>query len=405
MKERIRRIALARQGLDAAAPFGRGIDGVMRAIERLGYVQIDTLSVVERAHHHVIWSRVPGYDSGMLNRLVATRRVFEYWSHAASYLPMGDYRFMLPRMRAVRSGANPYYASADPTLMPSIIDRIRHDGPMRMRQFKDGDAPRSGSWNWGPLRRAFDRLFMQGDLMVVERQGMEKLFDLAERWLPADVDSRMPEPVEMARHLLDRTLGAHGAVRRDQLSYSRPGKTVVAALESEIARRLADGEMVEVSCGDGPSYFVSPDMLDLRARGDLRSVRILSPFDNCVIHRDRLSQLFDLDYRLECYVPESKRQFGYFCLPLLYRSGFAGLIDCKADRIVGRLSVVSLHLTPGLDNDAPFARALSHALQGFARLNGCQEIATSPGVRDRYRWIDQAAAAAFDANQSGTEPG
>lgn len=405
MKELIRRIALARQGLHAAAPFGQGIDGVMRAIERLGYVQIDTLSVVERAHHHVLWSRVPGYDRGMLNQLVAERRIFEYWSHAASYLPMTDYRFRLPRMRAVRSGGTSYYASADPKLMSLILDRIGQEGPMRMRQFQDSAAPRSGSWSWGPLRRAFDRLFMQGDLMVVERRGMEKLFDLAERWLPADIDLRMPDAAEMARHLLDRALNAHGAVRRDQISYSRPGKAVVASLESEIARRLADGELTELKSDDGPPYLVSPQLLDTPARVDRQRLRILSPFDNSVIHRERLSQLFKLDYRLECYVPQSKRKFGYFCLPLLYRARFVGLVDCKADRAAGRLGIAGLHLASDLENHVPFARSLTIALLHFAQFNGCAEIEGSRAVRDRYPWIDlSATAGTVDTDLPATDP-
>lgn len=381
----------------------------MRAVERLGYVQIDTLSVVERAHHHILWSRVPDYERGMLNRLIAERRVFEYWSHAASCLPMADYRFMLPRMRAVRSGENRYYASADPKLMALILERIGQEGPLLMRQFQSSGAPRSGSWSWGPLRRAFDRLFMQGDLMVVERRGMEKVFDLAERWLPAEVDQRVPDAAEMARYLLDRALRAHGAVRRDQLATSRPGKAVIACLAAEIARRLADAELVELRGEGGPSYLACPKVLakmqDRQARVDLQTVRILSPFDNSVIHRERLSQLFGMEYRLECYVPESKRQFGYFCLPLLYRAGFVGLVDCKADRAAGRLNVVGLHLGPGVEKHPPFVGSFTLALRRFARFNGCAEIEGSPAVRSRYPEIDLSLAAApLDAAPSGTRP-
>jgi uncharacterized protein YcaQ len=384
MKARIRRIALTRQGLAGPSPFGHGIEGVARAIEQLGYVQLDTLSVVQRAHHHILWTRVPGYDDTILNRLVEERRIFEYWSHAASYLPLRDYRFCLPRMHDVRSGANRYFASADPKLMAAILDRIRIDGPALMRQFEDDGSSRSGSWAWGPVRRAFDRLFMQGDLTVVKRRNMEKLFDLTERWLPSTIDDRLPDDTEMAIHLIDRALAAHGAFRRDQLSYGRPGKAVVAALDAEIAERISDRRLIEIPCGDGPAYLVPPELWMKAIRREKDRVRILSPFDNSVIHRDRLSQLFGLEYRLECYVPKDKRRFGYFCLPLLYRESFAGLIDCKVDRAAARLMIVGLHPFAPWDRDMAFASALGEALAQFAAFNGCSEIAADAAVRGRH---------------------
>ena len=194
----------------------------MRAIERLGYVQIDTLSVVERAHHHVLRSRVPDYDADMLHTPARRPPSVRIWSHAASYLPIDAYRFTVPRRQAVRSGSNRYYAAAGPTLMAAILDRIRHDGPLRMRQFGEVGAARSGSWNWGPIRQAFDRLFMQGDLMVVERRGMEKSFDLAERWLPRR--HRRPHP----RCRRDRLAPARSRDRRAWRGAARPAELLPA---------------------------------------------------------------------------------------------------------------------------------------------------------------------------------
>ena len=128
-----RQLALSSQGLTSEQPFGSGLAGTLQAIEHLGYVQVDTLSVVERAHHHVLWNRVPDYDLDHLNQLVTEKKIFEYWYHAASYLPMRDYRFALLNMEAIRHGENRYYTKVDSTLMKEILARVRDEGSLRLR--------------------------------------------------------------------------------------------------------------------------------------------------------------------------------------------------------------------------------------------------------------------------------
>ncbi len=370
-----RRLALAQQGLVAGQAFGKGLVGTRRAIEHLGYVQIDTLAVVERAHHHTLWARVPGYKHGYLNQLLRERHVFEYWFHAASYLPMRDYRFALPRMNSIRCGENRYFVGIDDRLMHEILARVRGEGALRVRDLDtDRGSEKSNWWNWGPGKRALDRLFMQGDLMVSERNGMEKVYDLAERILPPGIDFREPSVHEYAAHLLDSTVRAHGLVTWKQVLHLRTGKPLKDAMREVLAERIEAGQLALVRDTDLPDTYVDTAALDRPIHTMRKSVLLLSPFDNVVIHRERLSALFGFDYRLECYVPAAKRVYGYFCLPILYGDRIVGRVDCKAHRIEKRFEVVSLHMEDhAVGREVP-GPLLQQAIKRLAAFSGCDQV-------------------------------
>lgn len=369
----LRRLALRQQGLLPAQAIGNGLDGTHQAIAHLGYVQIDTLSVVERAHHHVLWSRVPDYAPAHLNSLIGQQRIFEYWFHAASYLPMRDYRYALPQMEAIRNGESRYFRNGDPKLMKEILARIRLDGPLRMRQLERSNQDKGSWWNQGPGRRAFETLFMRGELMVCARNGMEKSYDLAERCLPADTDLRVPTPQEHAAHLFETTRRAHGVFTWQQLLHLRSGKALREAMRAVVDAHIDAGQILALTQADGLDGYVDAALLEQAARPGA-ALKILSPFDNLLIHRDRVSTLFAFDYRIECYLPAAKRTYGYFCLPLLYGERLVGRIDCKAHRDERRLQVLQLHLEdPRLDRGR-FLPALDKALQRFAVFNGCLDV-------------------------------
>jgi len=375
---RLRRIALDRQGLLKNAPFGRGAAATLKAIEHLGYVQIDTISVVARAHDHVLGSRVPNYDPAHLNRLQDTRRIFEYWYHAAAYLPMRDYRFALPKMAAMARREDRWIRSRDDHLMADVLRHVAGEGPTRARDFEMPAAGgERGWWNWKPAKRALEQLFMQGDLMVVGRDGFEKLYDLRDNVLPDDVDTRMPDDAELAAHLLDNALRSHGFAARKTVTYQRPGTALRQALDDVIRERLADGRLLGLKLPGGATAYAEPELLSGRSPPAPARVRVLSPFDNAVIQRERGQSVFDFDYQIECYVPAEKRRFGYFCLPLLFRDRFVGRADCKAHRQTGCLEVKTLHLEDQrLLRAEPevFAGALAEALSDFAAFNGCADV-------------------------------
>ncbi|WP_051534767.1 winged helix-turn-helix domain-containing protein [Deefgea rivuli] len=366
MNSQLRRLALARQGLLHAPHFGNARQGTLNAIEHLGYVQIDTISMIERAHHHVLWSRVPGYQTADLNQLMAERQIFEYWFHAAAYLPMRDYRFAQRRMAAAR---NHLSAVDHRDLMREILQRVQSDGPLRVRDL-EGNKTNGGTWwNWGPGKRALEKLFFQGDLMVSERIGMEKVYDLRERILPAGLDVREPDLADYAAYLLRNDLRAHCVVTLEQLTHLHD-RTLKNTMRELIAAQIASGE---ISAIDGiPNAYAESATLAQITDASAPSVHLLSPFDNAVIHRKRLQQLFGFEYRLECYVPAAKRQYGYFCLPILFGERFVGRIDCKAHRKEKRLEVISLHLEINLPDVELFFALLKLKLQQFAEFNGCE---------------------------------
>ncbi|MEQ8859390.1 MAG: crosslink repair DNA glycosylase YcaQ family protein [Pseudomonadales bacterium] len=379
---RLGRLALHRQGLLQRAPFGRGLAGARRAIEQLGYVQIDTISVVSRAHDHVLQARVPGYRPDMLDRLQADGHVFEYWAHAAAYLPLRDYRFARPHMDAMRARQTRWVRSRDGRLMRRVLDRVRAEGPLQTRDFEAPAGRRSsGWWDWKPAKHALEQLFMQGDLMVVGRAGFQKIYDLPERVLPAEVDTSAPSLDDYARHLIERQSAAMGFATARACVYQRqtPGlrEAVADALEAERAQGRLTAVSLPTPGGREETAYADPAALEGRAPPAQGRARVLSPFDNVMIRRQLARSLFGFDYQLECYVPAARRRFGYFCLPVLYRDHFVGRVDCKAHRRERRLEIIRLTVEhpERLPRDpAPACDAIAVALAELASHNACCDL-------------------------------
>jgi len=347
-----------------------GKAGVAAAIAHLGYVQIDTISVVERAHHHVLWTRVKNYKPEYLDAAVKEKLVFEYWFHAAAYLPISDYRFALPRMNAIRSGEKHWFDNIDKKLMRSVYRRIQTEGPLRARDFADTKSTNTGWWDWKPAKQAIEQLFMQGDLMVVGREGFQKCYDLTERVLPAGINTSAPDVAEEAQYLINTTLRAHGFANLKSFTYLRKGKALRVAVKECLETYVDQGQVVVIQSPAGDEFYCDARLVDQNKRPANR-VHLLSPFDNLVIQRERCRQVFEFDYQIECYVPAVKRQYGYFCLPQLYKDKLVGRIDCKADRKVKVLQVLYLqHVSAG----EGFLPSLADALKRFMKFNGCTSI-------------------------------
>ncbi|MDX8164184.1 winged helix-turn-helix domain-containing protein [Acinetobacter pittii] len=373
MTSSLKQLTLFNQGLGKTSRFAKGVDGTLQAIEHLGYVQIDTISVVERAHHHILWSRVPDYELSHLNSLVGERQIFEYWYHAASYLPMKDYRYALPAMMSVRNGESRYFNRGDQHLMNEILARVRAEGKIRLRDIDKNNKKSLGNWwNTGPGRRAFEQLYMQGDLMICERNGMEKVFDLTERCLPENIDLSMPTLYEYAQYLFNNTLRAHGAFTWKQLVHLKKND-LKETMRVVLKEHIDAGVVSAIKLENGQTLYVDVAAMEQKVSTDF-GLKILSPFDNSLIHRDRLASLFEFDYRIECYVPAAKRVYGYFCLPILYQDELVGRVDCKAHRSIKELEVISLHLEKTVKNKELFFFELEQELKRFAAFNQCSTI-------------------------------
>lgn len=371
---RLRRLALSKQGLLAAQPFSNGFAGARKAISHIGYVQIDSISVVERAHHHVLYSRVADFTPNMLKELLLAGEVFEYWSHAAAFLPMADFRYSLPYKQAIKSGQVHWYKNPDQTLMAELLARIRADGPLRSRDLETTRSTENGWWDWKPTKKALEQLYMQGDLMVSSREGFQKTYDLTERVLPSHINSAMPSVDEFAEHLLDQQLRCHGLISLKGVTYLRRNTELRKAVKDVVTERLAEGSLEQVQLSNGELFVLETGALERPLPRLSNRLKILSPFDNAVIQRDRLKALFHFDYQIECYVPAAKRQYGYFCLPLLYRGEFIGRMDCKAHRKDRHLEIKALHFEPHGFDDGEVIAAFVEAMTPFRQFQQCDSV-------------------------------
>lgn len=387
-----RRLALYNQLLDGQEKLPKGKEGVARVIEKLGYVQIDTIAVIERAHHHTLWTRVPSYKQEMLDELLAKdRRVFEYWGHAASYLPMSDYRYYIPRMRAFPWGdgwiKRMYENHKD--VMKDVLARIRKEGPLGSVDFKGHDGKKRGAWwDWKPAKTALELLMWRGDLMVTERRNFQRIYDLTERVLPSNIDTTVPDSAEVARFRVQRALYAHGIVtQRDILDYLHISSK--EKVPDALDEMVESGEVIQVEIKglEGANHYINRDVLENASRLRKRKpcLHLLSPFDSMIIHRYRIEQLFDFSYALECYTPPAKRKYGYFCLPILWGEEFIGRLDPKADRKQKTLIVRNIVFEPEFKDYEGVLPPLAEKLKALAAFNDCDKVQIERTVPGKIR--------------------
>lgn len=369
----LRFLTLESQGLTKPYPFGKGKDAVLKTVEHLGYLQIDTLSIVERAHHHTLWTRIPDYQKAYLDELVEERKVFEYWFHAASYLPMKDFRFVLPQMLNVKQSETHYY-NADPKVMKYVLDTIRAEGPKKARDFEN-ETKRAGSWwSWKPTKIALERLFLQGDLMISRRNGMQKTYDLTENVLPKSINTNLPTDLEFAEYLVKTYLNAYGFTTVKQITHLKTGELIRRNVDKVLKSMLQARTIQLINIENRPPVFVYKDLLEKSLNRTASSIRLLSPFDNSIIHRDRVKQFFDFDYKIECYTPKEKRQFGYFCLPILFGDTFIGRVDCKAHRKEKEFELIHLHIENTKIDIELWINPFLELVKNFATFNNCENL-------------------------------
>ena len=372
-KPEARKLAVASQFCFEKDRFAPGPDGTCEVINHLGYVQIDTISVVERAHHHTLWNRHHSYNPLHLDTLQTPgRRIFEYWSHAAAYLPLDHYRFCLPRMRRIKTRGGHWFPR-DKKMMRYVLDRIKNEGPLESRDFKSPDSKAGPWWGWKPAKIALEHLFMQGSLLVVQRNGFRKIYDLAERVIPPGVDTRMPTPTEMAEYLIGNALRSPGLVTEKDITYLR--KDGIEKVRTVLQRKLKKKQVTAIRIqGVKDIYYTAAENLPTLDTQLPCFFLFLFPFDNFIIRRQRTVDIFDFLYQLECYVPAAKRKRGYFSLPVLYRDRLLGTMDAKAHRKTKVFTVKNLHLDDMPKDRDDFWACFHQELRNFMAFNGCTEL-------------------------------
>lgn len=371
-----RKVFLKQQGLLRDNEFGRGKNALRKAIKRLGYLQIDTISVVNRAHEHIPATHIENFERAHLDRLMKEREIFEYWSHAEAFMPFEHYRYSLPVMQGWRDSRE-----CDRKLAGQIIERIREEGPLQSRDFEDSEnKKRGGWWEWKPAKRVLEHLFISGELMVTRREGFQKVFDLPENVIPDHIDTSTPTLEEWARHMVLTQVQALGLATELEIGYARSTIqrlariNLKAEVKDAIDALIIEGTLQAIEISD-QTYYTTTELLEhLPLRVARNQVRILSPFDNSIINRKRTQALFDFDYQLECYLPAPKRKFGYFSLPLLYGDELIGRMDAKADRKTSTLIINHLAFEEHLKLSDQLTVSLRRGIEKFYVDHGCDTI-------------------------------
>jgi len=369
-----RRLWLDRQGL-ASAPTGP-LD-LLQIIKDLGFVQLDTIRNVTRAHHHILWSRNQNYREPMLDHLLSNERsVFEHFTHDASVLPMEFYPLWRRQFQRLGERASKHQAMDDKGVA-AIKARIAQEGPLSTHAFDTKIEGKKEMWARPPHKRALDQLWYAGELATAHREKFIKYYDLAERVVPAahrEVEHSDEHQMDwLCKAALDRLgFGTLGEIQR-----------FWAALDAREVKSWADKAAdhcvpveLETVNGDWVSMVASPDieMLLAETSAPTSRLRILNPFDPAVRDRTRLARLFGFDYRIEIFVPAAKRRWGYYVYPLLERDKFIGRIELKADRNAGVLKVIQIWPEQGIKWTSRRADKLDAELGRLARLIGAESI-------------------------------
>lgn len=381
-RDEARAISVIAQGLDERPGRKATKEQVIEVIRRIGCLQIDTISVVARSHYLVLWSRLGNYDQQALDELhYPDRQIFEYWGHAASFLPIELYPYMRRKMLKRREDPHDWTVeNAD--VLEQVVEAIRQNGPIHSGHFERPNKElKVEAWSWyggKPTNVALDVLWLDGTLGIDRRVNFQRYYDLNERIFPELHNAELPDEAEEHRVLATKAVEAMGVALPTWLNdyyrtywgvrgHNSPKPTII------LDRLVASGLLFPVEVdGLGTAYVAESNRCILedvrRGRRPTRTV-FLSPFDSLIWDRSRTAQLFDFEYRIECYTPAAKRIYGYFTLPILDRGRLIGRLDPKVDRKTQIFQVKALHLEPGIRMSNALARRILKTVRDFARFH------------------------------------
>jgi hypothetical protein len=377
-----RALQLAAQGLLTLTKKTASKDDVLSIIRQMAALQIDTINVVARSPYLVLWSRLGNYQNSWLDELLAEGKLFEYWSHEACFLPIEDYvlyRHQMISPQGLGWKYNHKWLKENATQVDEVRQHIHKHGPSRSANFERKDGKSGGWWEWKPEKRSLEVLFTTGEVMVARRHNFQRIYDLRERVHPQWRDERdLKTQIECQTQQVLQAVKALGIAKASWVAdYFRMGK-----LESKIHPvTLAKKELLLTVKVEGweQEAYVHPhhaETLQLAIDGKLKptATRILSPFDPLVWDRKRAIELFNFDYKLECYTPAEKRRYGYFTLPILRRGTIVGRMDAKAHRKDGVFEIKSLHLEENIRVSLALVKDIAKAIRSFAEWHQTYEI-------------------------------
>jgi uncharacterized protein YcaQ len=389
-----RSLQLAALGLlEAPAKVASKAD-VLRCIRSMNVLQIDTINIVARSPYLVLWSRLGSYSTTWLDELLAEGRIFEYWAHAACFLPIEDYplyRRQMLHLEAAGSGRSALRLAADPVAHLELVEHVREHGPVRASDFEH-ESGRSGTgwWDWKPDKLRLETLFTAGEIMVLRRENFHRIYDVRERVLPRAMhdDHSVPDRDVVARQWTLAAVRALGITPARWIGdYFRHAGRVARPHPEQL---VETGQLLRVAVDEWswPAY-VHPDHWQLLRAAQHNQLEashctLLSPFDPLIWDRDRALAMFNFDYRIECYTPEAKRKYGYFSLPILVRDQIVGRLDAKAHRADGVFEIRSLHLEAGIDASAALAEDVAGAVHRCAQWHSLATISVVQSSPRRF---------------------
>lgn len=368
-----RNLHLAAQGLLNKPRRRASLEDIPATISRMSLLQIDTINIVARSPYLVLFSRLGNYPAQWLDESLARGELMEYWAHEACFMPRSDFRLIRHRMLAPEKMGWKYkdaWMQEHEAEIAQLIQHIHDKGPVRSADFEHPRKGASGWWEWKPHKRHLEGLFTAGKVMVIERRNFQRVYDLTHRVMPDWDDERdLVSQTEAEIIMLDNSARSLGIFREQWLAdYYRLKRPALSAWREA---RAEQQQIIAVHVEKLGNLWLHDDLLPLLERalaGKLTATHsaVLSPFDPVVWDRKRAEQLFDFSYRLECYTPAPKRQYGYFVLPLLHRGQLVGRMDAKMHRQTGILEVISLWLQEGIKPTTMLQKGLRQAITDFA---------------------------------------
>ena len=346
-----RRIALAAQGLADPRPKGR-VDRrhLRKVLDQIGLIQIDAVNVLVRSQELPLFARLGPHPRSLIADATAAGELFEYWVHEASHVPTEHYHLHRWRMSGEHGwGTFARLKERRPEFVDEVLDRVRADGPVSAGEFNSRVGPKGTWWDWDDAKIALEHLFFTGRVAGRRRPNdFARLYDISERWIPSEVlNSEIPGEHQARKELLMLAAKHHGVgTLGDLTDYHRqknaPCKPLVAELVDE-------GRLVEVAV----QGWKHPAYLHPQARRprNVNGRALLSPFDSLVFNRERTERVFGFHYRIEIYVPQPKRVYGYYVLPFLLGDELVGRVDLKADRHNSALLVQGSYAEPGVPDE------------------------------------------------------
>jgi uncharacterized protein YcaQ len=385
-----RHLHLAAQGLLEAPTKAATPLALRRCIERMQLLQIDTIHVVARSPYLVLHSRLGHYPAHWLDEALANAHVFEAWAHEACFVPTQD----LALHRAYNRDAREHWGikrgktshEKQRVQLDKLLKHIELNGPVKSSDFERKDGKSGGWWGWKDEKRWLEALFATGELMVARRENFQRVYDLPHRVHPGAVDLHLPGAGQAHAEFIEKSIMALGVTQARWINdYFRiKPRLKDADLDALVAQRKL--LRVEVEGWSAPGYVHASQAALLKkirtGKVQANHTALLSPFDPVVWDRERASTLFGFDYRIECYTPEAKRQYGYFVLPVLHRGELVGRLDAKAHRAEGVFEVKAFYLQPGVQLDTDQMQEVATAILRCAQWHATPEVVvtrTSPG--------------------------